>query len=117
MCGGITCRVESLRYSSVRQRVDPTAQVLRAQRFDPFGNVLEQARVANSAFGYTGEQTDPTGLVFLWARYWNTKVAKRLEKRERRALPRCFCDNFAFFMFQPSNPPVLQPGLLAGQVL
>lgn len=33
------------RLGSVRQLADPTAQVLHAQRFDPFGNVLEQAGV------------------------------------------------------------------------
>ena len=59
------------RLSSVRQRADPTGAVLLAQSYDPFGNVLQQTGSVQSIFGYTGEQSDPTGLVFLRARYYN----------------------------------------------
>jgi len=66
------------RLGSVRQVVDPTGTVLLAQSFDPFGNVLQQTGSGQSAFGYTGEQTDPTGLVFLRARYYNPAVGRFL---------------------------------------
>jgi RHS repeat-associated protein len=66
------------RLGSVRQMVDPSAAVTLARSYDPFGNVLEQVGAGQSSFGYTGEQTDPTGLVFLRARYYNPAVGRFL---------------------------------------
>jgi RHS repeat-associated protein len=66
------------RLGSVRQLVDPTGQLLLAQSFDPFGNVLEQAGAGQSIFGYTGEQVDPSGLVYLRARYYDPAVGRFL---------------------------------------
>jgi RHS repeat-associated protein len=66
------------RLGSVRQMVDPSAAVQLARSYDPFGNVLEQTGAGQSKFGYTGEQTDPTGLVFLRARYYNPAVGRFL---------------------------------------
>jgi RHS repeat-associated protein len=66
------------RLGSVRLLVDPNGEVSLAQNFDPFGNVLEQAGVGQSTFGYTGEQMDPTGLVFLRARYYDPSVGRFL---------------------------------------
>ena len=62
------------RLGSVRQLTDPAGAVLLAQSYDPFGNVLQQTGSGQSIFGYTGEQTDPTGLVFLRARYYNPAI-------------------------------------------
>ncbi len=59
------------RLGSVRQLADPSGAVMLARSYDPFGNVLEQVGGGQSAFGYTGEQTDPTGLVYLRARYYS----------------------------------------------
>jgi RHS repeat-associated protein len=64
------------RLGSIRQIVDPTSQLLLAQSFEPFGNVLERSGVGSSIFGYTGEQTDPTGLIFLRARYYDPAVGR-----------------------------------------
>lgn len=66
------------RLGSTRQLVDPTGAVLVSQTFDPFGNVLEQSGGGQSIFGYTGEQTDPTDLVFLRARYYDPGVGRFL---------------------------------------
>lgn len=66
------------RLGSVRQMVDPTGQLLLAQSFDPFGNMLEQGGAGQSIFGYTGEQRDPTGLVYLRARYYQPSVGRFL---------------------------------------
>ncbi len=62
---------------SVRQLTDPAGQITLLQNYDPFGNVLQQVGSA-SVFGYTGEQTDPTGLVFLRARYYNPRIGRFL---------------------------------------
>ncbi|MBI4675948.1 MAG: C39 family peptidase [Chloroflexi bacterium] len=47
---------------------DPTGAALANKRYDPFGNVMS-ATGAGSVYGFTGEATDATGLVFLRARY------------------------------------------------
>jgi RHS repeat-associated protein len=43
--------------------------VTLSESYDPYGSVLSSQGSATSAFGFTGEQTDSTGLVFLRARY------------------------------------------------
>jgi RHS repeat-associated protein len=63
--------VTSDRVGSVRLLVKPNGEVALSQSFDPFGNVLERTGAGQNVFGYTGEQSDPTGLVYLRARYYN----------------------------------------------
>jgi RHS repeat-associated protein len=63
---------------SLKQLIDPTGQMLLTQNYDPFGNVLAQTGPGASIFGYTGEQTDPTGLVFLRARYYDPAIGRFL---------------------------------------
>jgi RHS repeat-associated protein len=53
--------------NSVRQETDASGNVLTARSFDPYGVPLDGN--GGSPFGYTGEQTDVTGLLFLRARY------------------------------------------------
>ena len=66
------------RLGSVRQMVDPAGTVLLAQSYAPFGNVLERSGTDSSAFGYTGEQMDPAGLVYLRARYYQPSTGRFL---------------------------------------
>ena len=66
------------RLGSVRHLVDPAGAVQLAQSYDPFGNILSQGSTGSSAFGYTGEQVDPTGLVFLRARYYQPSTGRFL---------------------------------------
>jgi RHS repeat-associated protein len=70
--------VTSDRVGSVRLLVKPNGEVALSQSFDPFGNVLERTGAGQSSFGYTGEQTDPTGLVFLRARYYDPRIGRFL---------------------------------------
>ena len=53
--------------NSVRQETDGGGNVLVTRRFDPYGVPLSGN--GGSPCGFTGEQTDVTGLVFLRARY------------------------------------------------
>jgi RHS repeat-associated protein len=55
---------------SVRQLVDESGEVILAESYQPFGEVLNSAGSGTSIYGYTGEMTDPTGLVYLRARYY-----------------------------------------------
>ena len=66
------------RLGSVRQLTDPSGAVMLARSYDPFGNGLEQVGGGQSVFGYTGEQTDPTGLVYLRARYYSPSIGRFL---------------------------------------
>lgn len=54
---------------SVRQIYNSAGIVQMNGRYDPFGNVMSAHGTATSVYGYTGEQTDATGLVYLRARY------------------------------------------------
>jgi len=55
---------------SVRQVADGNGAVVLAQSYKPYGGMLSSAGTDSSAYGYTGEWTDDTGLVFLRARYY-----------------------------------------------
>ncbi len=58
---------------SVRQGLDAAGLPLMTQTFDPYGNPYRYAGPTESAtsYGFTGEQTDSNGLVFLHARYYS----------------------------------------------
>jgi RHS repeat-associated protein len=64
------------RLGSTRQLVDAAGGLVQSQTFDPFGNVLVQGGVGSSGFGYTGEEVDSTGLVYLRARYYNPATGR-----------------------------------------
>jgi RHS repeat-associated protein len=55
---------------SVRQMVDQAGAVTLEKSYTPFGEVLSESGSGESVYGYTGEVTDPSGLVFLRARYY-----------------------------------------------
>ncbi len=55
---------------SVRQLYNSSGQIIANHRFDPFGNTISQSGVGTSAYGFTGEWTDATGLEYLRARYY-----------------------------------------------
>jgi RHS repeat-associated protein len=56
--------------NSVRQLVDGEGNPLLSMSYDPFGSGLGSMGVGSSVVGYTGEITDPSGLVYLRARYY-----------------------------------------------
>jgi RHS repeat-associated protein len=54
---------------SVRQIVDANGNVTLAESYQPYGTVLTSNGTASSIFGYSGEETDTSGLIYLRARY------------------------------------------------
>jgi RHS repeat-associated protein len=54
---------------SVRQLVDGSAQVTLSRGYMPYGELLWSVGTDSSVYGYTGEDWNATGLVFLRARY------------------------------------------------
>ncbi|MFV2044155.1 MAG: RHS repeat-associated core domain-containing protein [Anaerolineales bacterium] len=63
---------------SIRQLSDPASEILLAQDFEPFGSLLASSGISSSAFGFTGEQSDSTGLQYLRARYYDPSVGRFL---------------------------------------
>jgi RHS repeat-associated protein len=59
------------RLGSVRQLITDGQNQALLQSFDPFGNPMASLGEGKSGFGYTGEQTDGSGLVYLRARYYD----------------------------------------------
>jgi RHS repeat-associated protein len=55
---------------SVRSLVGADGSVKGTQTYQPYGSPLSTAGTASSMYGFTGEQTDPTGLVYLRARVY-----------------------------------------------
>ena len=56
---------------SVRQLVDGSGALAQARGFEPFGDELAAASIATTAYGFTGEWGDATGLTYLRARYYD----------------------------------------------
>ncbi|TET34526.1 MAG: RHS repeat-associated core domain-containing protein, partial [Anaerolineales bacterium] len=54
---------------SVRQLVDGAGTLAQSRSFEPFGNELVATSISTSAYGFTGEWGDETGLLHLRARY------------------------------------------------
>jgi RHS repeat-associated protein len=61
---------------SARQLVDASGNVVLAKEYGPYGEVLDSTGSGSSSYGYTGEWTDSTGLVYLRARYYDPTVGR-----------------------------------------
>ncbi|HEX2679781.1 MAG TPA: RHS repeat-associated core domain-containing protein, partial [Candidatus Dormibacteraeota bacterium] len=62
---------------SVRNLATPSATVTSSTTYDAFGALRSQSG-QQSIFGFTGQQTDPTGLSFLRARYYDATLGRFL---------------------------------------
>jgi RHS repeat-associated protein len=65
---------------SVRQLANYQGVIGLAQAHQPFGFVLTTSGDIDSTYGFTGEQTDPTGMVFLRARYYMPEQGRFMTK-------------------------------------
>ena len=66
---------------SVRQVVDPAAEAVLTQSYQPYGGVLSQHGGSGTPYGFTGEWADQTELVYLRTRYYNP-ASGRLNSRD-----------------------------------
>ncbi len=62
--------------NSTRQLTNASAQITLAHSYDPFGSVSFSAGNGQSVYGYTSEQSDPSGLMYLRARYYNPDTGR-----------------------------------------
>jgi len=74
--GATTSYFEYDGLGSVRQLTDGTGAIQLTQTFDPYGNGYSKSGTAASSFGYTGEQTDGNGFVYLRARYYQPGMGR-----------------------------------------
>jgi RHS repeat-associated protein len=56
----------------VRQLTDESGAVTLAQNYDPYGVAGQSAGAGSTHYGFTGEQVDSDGLVYLRARYYSS---------------------------------------------
>jgi RHS repeat-associated protein len=65
--------------SSVRQTVDESGAVTSARTYKPFGEILQESGVYESAFGFLGAQLDRvSGLLYANGRYYDPKTGRYL---------------------------------------
>ena len=55
---------------SVRQLADASGSITLAKGYEPYGERLGSAGSGGTMYGYAGEQTDASGLVYLRARFY-----------------------------------------------
>jgi RHS repeat-associated protein len=55
---------------SVRQLTNGQGEVTLANAYEPYGVLAQTAGSAQTSYGFTGEFTDPSGMVYLRARYY-----------------------------------------------
>jgi RHS repeat-associated protein len=65
---------------SVRQMTTASAQITFARAYDPYGTTAQTAGASHTAYGFTGEFTDPSGLIYLRARYYASGMGRFLTK-------------------------------------
>ncbi|MDP1624658.1 MAG: RHS repeat-associated core domain-containing protein [bacterium] len=56
---------------SVRQLTNPYGEVTLTKNYDPYGNNIQSLGSAQTDYGFTGETTDASGLIYLRARYYS----------------------------------------------
>lgn len=59
---------------SIRSVVNANAVVVASSNYAPYGSPFDVVGAGETPFGYTGEYTDPTGNVYLRARYYNPSM-------------------------------------------
>jgi RHS repeat-associated protein len=64
---------------SVRQLTDASGSVILAKSYEPYGEVLDSGGSRESSYGFTGEWTDTTGLVYLRARYYAPNILQFIQ--------------------------------------
>ena len=61
---------------SVRQLTNNSGTVTLARSYDPFGKTAQTIGTAQTDYGFTGEFTDASGLIYLRARYYQSLTGR-----------------------------------------
>jgi len=73
--------------NSARQLVDGAGRVGLGKAYDPFGDLLSIAGEIQTAYGFTGEWTDATGLINLRARYYQPTTGRFVQPDPFEGVP------------------------------
>jgi RHS repeat-associated protein len=65
---------------SVRQIANVNGYIIRTQDYEPYGSVLNSSGSGQSVYGFTGEERDQSGLIFLRARYLRSDLGVFLSR-------------------------------------
>ncbi len=68
------------RLGSLRQMVNASRVVLRAQRYAPYGTLFSGTGLVSTPLGFTGEWTDDSGLLNLRARYYAPQTGRFISR-------------------------------------
>jgi RHS repeat-associated protein len=71
---------------SVRQLANSAGTVIQARNYEAFGKQLGAAGNPLTKYGFTGEWTDPTNLIYLRVRYYDPATGRFLSKDPVRGL-------------------------------
>jgi RHS repeat-associated protein len=77
---GVTSYLHADRLGSIRLITDPTGAQTASYTYDAYGQTTGHAGAATTPFGYTGQYTDATGLIYLRARYYDPSTAQFLTR-------------------------------------
>jgi RHS repeat-associated protein len=80
---------------SVRQIANANGYIILTKDYEPYGSLLNSSGSGNSIYGFTGEERDTTGLIFLRVRYMQPGLG-------------------IFLARDPWSGDVLQPGSMNG---
>ena len=105
---------------SVRQLSDPAGVVTLARSYEPFGKVLNSEDKEITSYAFTGEWSDPTGLIYLRARYYDPATGRFLSRdpfpgtiiSPRSQQPYVYAINNPVLYVDPSGKVVWIPALL-----
>jgi RHS repeat-associated protein len=61
---------------SIRQIANNSGAITLARSYDPYGNTRQTIGDAQTNFGFTGEFIDPSGLIYLRARYYDSLTGR-----------------------------------------
>jgi RHS repeat-associated protein len=61
---------------SIRQMTDASGAITLAKAYDPYGAVSAASGVGSTNYGFTGEQTDPSGFIYLRTRYYSPNMGR-----------------------------------------
>ena len=64
----------------MRQLTDPTGEVTLTQSYAPYGDTISSVGTGTSAYQFTGEMRDPSGLTYLRARYLDSSVGRFISR-------------------------------------
>jgi RHS repeat-associated protein len=87
---------------STMAMVDGSGTVVKTYGYDVYGKVTSSSGSVANEFDFAGQQTDPTGLQYLRARYYDTETGRFLSRDPLSASPGWIGQPFAYGSANPA---------------